>query len=1056
MIWLSGLILMAGTGVVLYIFIFEGGAEKDDKKDKGEDKEEEIKRLRERVVYLKEKIKSAQGKINEADSVIAKMRSESEDANSKQNELEKELSRYKSWVEHENAQSQKVKESALKVKEQLAHKDKELEKEFSKNVKLSRELREVSDKMSLLSAENSRKDEEIAKLKDQVKDYSLKLRDAARKANELADKLAKSSWVSKDEYNELKKDYDFLEKDLEAKNKHLIAKENEIMALKKKISESAFKAEIESKDYSISKEGIAGAKGESAEPENISPAAAGENSVNIDSGENKSFSEDKNRMHPDTPAENKPPKQELSKEKTVQEEKESPQPSPDESAGEEQTSVQDGKEDGKEEDREKKIDSLEKKINLSSVRNIGIVAHIDAGKTTVTERILFYTGKSHKIGEVHDGKAQMDWMKQEQERGITITSAATTCFWRNTRINIVDTPGHVDFTAEVERSLRVLDGVVVVFCAVGGVEAQSETVWRQADKYSIPKVVFINKMDRMGADYYKVLDDIKEKLQANIVPVAIPIGAESEFKGVIDLIEMRAYFYDDKTLGKEYEEKDIPDDYKGKAEEMRRLMLDKLASLDERFMEKFIKDEFSIDKEQVYSVLRKGVIANDAVPVLCGSALKNKGLQKLLDAIVLYLPSPVDLPPAEGTDPKDSQRIIKISPSIDEPFSAFAFKIQADRHVGKLVYLRVYSGYLEAGSYILNVTTGKKERAGRIVAMHANQRENKDLICAGDIAAVIGLSGTKTGDTLTDPLRPVLLQPIEFPAPVMSISIKPHSRSDQDRLGKAVAKLSEEDPTFSVETDEDTGEIILSGMGELHLEIIVERLRDEFKVNADVGQPKVAYKETISSSGSGEYKHVKQTGGHGQYGHVVLKLEKLPRGEEFLFENKIKGGAIPNNFIPAVEKGIRSAMKKGIYAGYPVVDIKATVVDGSYHEVDSSDLAFMLASAGAFKEAFLSAKPILLEPYMMLEVTSPEEYVSNLVGNISSRRGKILNIDAKGNQKIITAEVPLSEMFGYSKAFRSLSSGRATFSMEFLRYEEVPSQLARKIVEGKKKKKEEK
>jgi len=568
----------------------------------------------------------------------------------------------------------------------------------------------------------------------------------------------------------------------------------------------------------------------------------------------------------------------------------------------------------------------------------------------------------------------------------------------------------------------------------------------------VPKIAFVNKMDRMGADYYRVLDDIKDKLQANAVPVVIPIGSANEFKGIIDLIKMKAYFYNDETFGKEYEEKDIPDEYKDKVKEMRHIMIDKIASLDEHFMEAFIKDESSISKDQIYDVLRKEVLANKAIPVLCGSALKNKGLQKLLDAVVLYLPSPVDLPPVKGQDPNHSGNTIDILPSIDEPFSAFAFKVQADRHVGKLVYLRVYSGYLESGSYILNVTTGKKERVGRIVAMHANHRENKDLICAGDIAAVIGLNNTKTGDTLTDPHRPVLLQSIEFPSPVMSISIKPHSRSDQDKLGKAVAKLSEEDPTFSVETDEETGEIILSGMGELHLEIMVERLRDEFKVNADISRPKVAYKETISSTGEGDYKHVKQTGGHGQYGHVVLRLEKIARGEGFLFENKIKGGAIPNNFIPAVEKGIRSVMKKGVYAGYPVIDIKATVVDGSYHEVDSSDLAFMLAAAGSFKEAFLKAKPILLEPYMKLEVTTPEDYVSNLVGNISSRRGKIVNIDTKNNQKIITAEVPLSEMFGYSQDFRSLSSGRATFSMEFLCYEEVPPSLAKKIVEEKKKK----
>ena len=1025
MIWFAGLILIAGIGIAFYSFVSEDREEK-------EKREEDIKRLKGKVYSLKEKITSVQAKLDEANNIISKMRHESEVMKNKQQELEKELSRRKDWVKHENAQAQKIKEDALKIKEQLVQKDKELEKEFSKNVKLNRELEGASDRISFLVDESGKKDEEIRKLKEQIENYSSKLREAVKKANELANKLAKSSWVSKDEYNELKKDYSFLEKELDTKRRQLLAKDDEIRELKGR----SFTVNA---GNHISKDNNAVSLNDNTAEQKYDEPNSGLLS-NIESEDNtaEAAKEETVTLNEDI---------ELSAEQVSDEETGLKEELPQEPPKKESLSSKD-----KEKDTKEKIDSLKKKTDLSSVRNIGIVAHIDAGKTTVTERILFYTGKSHKIGEVHDGKAQMDWMKQEQERGITITSAATTCFWQDKRINIVDTPGHVDFTAEVERSLRVLDGVVVVFCAVGGVEAQSETVWRQADKYSVPKIALVNKMDRMGADYYKVLDDIKEKLQANIVPITIPIGSGSEFRGIIDLIEMKAYFYNDETFGKEYEEKGIPDDYKNKAQEFRHLMIDRLASLDEHFMEEFIKDEPSIDKEQIYNILRKGVIANKITPVLCGSALKNKGVQKLLDAIVLYLPSPRDLPPVEGKDPDNPEHTIDISPSIDEPFSAFAFKVQADHHVGKLVYLRVYSGYLEAGSYVLNVTTGKKERVGRIVAMHANQRENKDLICAGDIAAVIGLANTKTGDTLTDPRRPVLLQSIEFPSPVMAISIKPNSRSDQDKLGKAVAKLSEEDPTFSVETDEDTGEIILSGMGELHLEIIVERLRDEFKVNADVGQPKVAYKETISSSGAGDYKYVKQTGGHGQYGHVVLELEKTERGEGFLFENKIKGGAIPSNFIPAVEKGIRSVMKKGVYAGYPVVDVKATVVDGSYHEVDSSDLAFMLASGGAFKEAFLKAKPVILEPYMMLEVTSPEEYVSNLVGNISSRRGKILNIDTKSNQKIITAEVPLSEMFGYSKAFRSLSSGRAVFSMEFLRYEEVPSQIAKKIVEDRKNK----
>ena len=1015
---------MAGIGIAFYSFVSEGKAEK-------ESREENVKRLKGKVHSLKERIKSLQNKLDEANNIVSKTQDESNTTQYKCQELEKELARRKDWVERENSQTQKIKEDALKIKEQMVQKDKELEKEFSKNVKLSKEIREADDKTASLLGENGKKDEELKELKKKIENYSLKLKETAKKANELKNKLAKSSWVSKDEYNDLKKDYSFLEKELDAKKKQLLAKEDEILVIKNKLSAVTFKKDKEKQDYNIPVENV-GPNQEQKElkDDSLSPIDGNDADVGLEEGKEAPVSKKKDELPLD-----------------VILKKETPYLEPHKESGKKECLPTEEK--GK--DKKEKTCSLKENVDLSSVRNIGIVAHIDAGKTTVTERILFYTGKSHKIGEVHDGKAQMDWMKQEQERGITITSAATTCFWRDKCINIVDTPGHVDFTAEVERSLRVLDGVIVVFCAVGGVEAQSETVWRQADKYSIPKIVFVNKMDRMGADYYKVLDDIKDKLQANIVPVVIPVGAESEFSGIIDLIEMKAYFYKDETFGKEYEEKDIPDDYKNKAQEFRHIMIDKIASLDEHFMEKFIKDENSIGKDEIYSILRKSVLSNKITPVLCGSALKNKGLQKLLDAVVWYLPSPVDLPPVKGKDPEDPERTIEVSPSIDEPFSAFAFKVQADHHVGKLVYLRVYSGYLEAGSYILNVTTGKKERAGRIVAMHANKRENKDLVCAGDIAAVIGLANTKTGDTLTDPGRPVLLRSIEFPSPVMSISIKPRSRSDQDKLGKAVAKLSEEDPTFSVETDEDTGEIILSGMGELHLEIIVERLRDEFNVNADIGQPKVAYKETVSSSGTGDYKHVKQTGGHGQYGHVVLGLEKTKRGDGFLFENKIKGGAIPNNFIPAVEKGIRSVMKKGVYAGYPVVDVKATVVDGSYHEVDSSDLAFMLAAAGSFKEAFINAKPVLLEPYMMLEVTSPEDYVSNLVGNISSRRGKILNVDTKSNQKIITAEVPLSEMFGYSKAFRSLSSGRAAFSMEFLRYEEIPAQLAKKIVEEKKK-----
>ncbi|UCC96249.1 MAG: elongation factor G [Candidatus Omnitrophota bacterium] len=693
-------------------------------------------------------------------------------------------------------------------------------------------------------------------------------------------------------------------------------------------------------------------------------------------------------------------------------------------------------------------------VDLTAVRNIGIVAHIDSGKTTITERILFYTGKSHKIGEVHDGKAQMDWMKQEQERGITITSAATTCTWQDTTINIIDTPGHVDFTAEVERSLRVLDGAVVVFCAVGGVEAQSETVWRQSDKYNVPKIAFINKMDRMGANFYKVVESMKERLGTNPVCVQIPIGAESDFKGIVDLITMKAYTYDESTQGKSVSETEIPQEYLGEAKKWHHSMVEKAVSIESTLTEKYLKDENSITEQQLYSALRKGTLAGALVPVLCGSALKNKGIQHLLDAILHYLPSPPDRPALEAVDSKNPDEKVGVSAQLTEPFAALAFKIQSDPHVGKLIYLRVYSGYLKAGSYVLNATKNKKERVGRLLQMHANQKENKDYIYAGQIVAAVGLGHTTTGDTLCSTSRPLILESIKFPAPVMSISIKPTSRKDQDKLTGAVAKLSEEDPTFLTETDKESKEIILSGMGELHLEIIVDRIKEEFKVDANVSPPKVAYRETAQEVTTGEYKHIKQTGGRGQYGHVIMEISPLTRGEGFVFEDKIKGGSIPQNYIPAVKKGVMQVMKKGVFAGFPVVDLKVTLLDGSYHEVDSSDIAFQLAGIGCFKETFRKASPILLEPYMAIEVLAPEEFVSSLVGYICSKRGKILNIDTQGTQKLISAEAPLSEMFGYSQIFRSLSSGRATFSLEFSRYEQVPSHIIEKILEEKTKEKE--
>ncbi len=696
---------------------------------------------------------------------------------------------------------------------------------------------------------------------------------------------------------------------------------------------------------------------------------------------------------------------------------------------------------------------MSRMINLEKLRNIGIMAHIDAGKTTLTERILFYTGRTHKIGEVHDGKAQMDWMKQEQERGITITSAATTCYWKEHRVNIIDTPGHVDFTVEVERSLRVLDGAVAIFCAVGGVEPQSETVWRQSDKYKIPKIAFINKMDRVGADFFGVIKSIETELGANVIPLQIPIGAEDKFRGVIDLMEMKAYIYDDESLGKNFHTEDIPEEYKKIAEEYHHIMIDKAVEIEDSLMEKYLELENAITQEELIRSIRKGTIANKIVPALCGSAFKNKGVQKLLDAITLYLPSPLDLPPVKGIDPENPDQAIERRSDDNEPFSALAFKVQTDPHMGKLVYFRVYSGTIDAGSYILNATKNRKERVGRILQMHANQRESRPNIYAGDIAAAIGFDHTTTGDTLSALNVPILLEAIEFPAPVISISIKPQSRADQDKISKGLMKLVEEDPTFTVHTEKETEETIISGMGELHLEIIVDRLKHEFNADADIGKPKVAYKETILNSITEEYRHLKQTGGRGQYGHVVLEISPAKPGEGFEFENSIRGGDIPKEYIPAIEKGVISAMQKGIYAGYPVVNVKVNLIDGSFHDVDSSEIAFKTAANKCFKKAFMKCVPVLLEPYMSLEITTPEEYVGNIVGHICSRRGKVSGIEVKGINQIISAEVPLSEMFGYATTLRTLSSGRATYSMHFEKYVEVPFEIAEKIIEEKKQKK---
>lgn len=672
------------------------------------------------------------------------------------------------------------------------------------------------------------------------------------------------------------------------------------------------------------------------------------------------------------------------------------------------------------------------------------MAHIDAGKTTTTERILYYTGVTYKIGEVHEGTAVMDWMPQEQERGITITSAATTCFWRDHRINIIDTPGHVDFTIEVERSLRVLDGAVAVFDAVNGVEPQSETVWRQANKYGVPRIAFMNKMDRVGADYYMSVQSMIDKLGARPVPIQIPYGSEGAFRGPIDLIKMKVYFFDSETLGAKFEETDIPPEYLDKALEYREKLIEALADIDEGIMEKYLSGE-EITIEELKRAIRQGTVEMKITPVLCGSAFKNKGVQMLLDAIVDFLPSPLDIPPVKGVDPRTGEEIIRKA-SDEEPFSALAFKIMTDPFVGQLTYVRVYSGVLSAGSYVYNATKNSKERVGRLLRMHANKREEIKEIRAGDIGAIVGLKNTLTGDTLCDENAPIVLESIEFPEPVISVAIEPKTKADQEKLSMALQKLAQEDPSFRVSFNEETGQTIISGMGELHLEIIVDRLMREFKVSANVGRPQVAYRETIRSSSRAEGKFIRQTGGRGQYGHVFLEVEPLGKGKGFEFVNKIVGGVIPKEYIPAVEKGVREALDTGVLAGYPVVDVKVTLYDGSYHEVDSSEIAFKIAGSMALKDALKKANPVLLEPIMSVEVVTPEEYMGDVIGDLNSRRGKIQTMEKRGNAQVIRALVPLSEMFGYATDLRSKTQGRANYTMQFERYEEVPKNIAEEIV----------
>jgi len=671
------------------------------------------------------------------------------------------------------------------------------------------------------------------------------------------------------------------------------------------------------------------------------------------------------------------------------------------------------------------------------------MAHIDAGKTTTTERILFYTGITYKIGEVHEGTATMDWMVQEQERGITITSAATTCFWRDHRINIIDTPGHVDFTIEVERSLRVLDGAVAVFCSVGGVEPQSETVWRQADKYRVPRVVFINKMDRVGADFFRCVEMIRERLRANAVPIQLPIGAEDTFSGVVDLVSMKALIWDEATHGADYRVESIPGSLVERANQDRKLLLECVADSDEAIMEMYL-DGRDVSEGELRAGIRLATLQGKIIPVLCGSAFKNKGVQPLLDAVIEYLPAPTDVPSIGGSNPNTGDPGTRDSSS-DAPFSALAFKIMTDPYVGTLTFLRVYSGRMESGAYVYNSTKGKKERVGRLLKMHANKREDIKEISAGDIAAAVGLRDTTTGDTLCDENHPIVLEAIEFPEPVISIAIEPKTKADQEKLGVSLQKLAAEDPSFRVSTDRETGQTIIAGMGELHLEIIVDRLLREFKVDASVGKPQVAYKETVRKAVEHETKFVRQTGGRGQYGHVVLRIEPLPPGGGFIFEDDTKGGVVPREYIPAIEKGVRDALEGGIQAGYPVVDVKAVLTFGSYHEVDSSEMAFKIAGSICFKEAARKANPIILEPIAAVEVVVPEDFMGDVIGDLSSRRGKIQGMESRPGSQVIAAQVPLAQMFGYATDVRSKTQGRATYTMQFSHYEPVPQNLSEEI-----------
>lgn len=688
---------------------------------------------------------------------------------------------------------------------------------------------------------------------------------------------------------------------------------------------------------------------------------------------------------------------------------------------------------------------MAKDVQLEKIRNIGIMAHIDAGKTTTTERILFYAGKIHRMGEVHDGAATMDWMEQERERGITITSAATTCYWKNHRINIIDTPGHVDFTVEVERSLRVLDGAIALFCAVGGVEPQSETVWRQADRYGVPRIAFINKMDRVGANFFGTVDMIRERLGANVVPVQIPIGEGDMFAGLIDLVRMKAIIYDEDSLGTHWQEIEIPHDLQGVAAEYRTHLLESVSELDDTLLEKYLEGHH-IEDSEIISAVRKATVKNIITPILLGSAFKNKGVQRLLDSVINFLPSPVDLPEIVGHHPKTEEMLTR-KVSVDEPFSALAFKIMTDPYVGKLTYFRIYSGKITAGSYVYNANSRERERLGRILLMSANKREDIEEAAAGEIVAAVGLKYTKTGHTLCVENKPIILEAMNFPEPVIAVAIEPKTKADQEKLGQSLGRLADEDPTFRIKGDEETGQTVIYGMGELHLEILVDRLLREFKVGANVGRPQVAYKEAITRKAEAEGKFVRQSGGHGQYGHVVIEIEPSEKGKGFEFVNKIIGGTIPREYINPVAEGVKQALHTGVVAGYPIIDVKVSLLDGSYHEVDSSEMAFKIAGSMAFKSAAQKAGPVLMEPIMDVEVVVPEEYLGEVLGDLNSRRGKIKGIFPRKDAQVLSASAPLSEMFGYATSLRSLTQGRAIFTMQFSQYEIAPKSISEKIME---------